>query len=415
MAATIKIHRSGSAASPTALAQGEMAYSWLSGAWDSGGQRLYIGTGTETDGEAANIEVIGGKYFTDLLDHQPGVATANSALILDANKKADTYLTGSGSFANTTISTTVGNLVLAPTSNIDVSSKKIINLATPTANTDAVTKLYVDNLVTSGFANSELSIQSDTGANTVNLQTQSLIIAGGTGISGVLANTTITLSLDNTAVTPGSYGSTTAIPTFTVDSQGRLTAAGSVNISTTLDIVGDSGTDSVSLLTDTLTFEGGTGVLTVVSNNNIAFSIGQDVSTTSDVVFNDGTFAGDLIVSGDLTVGGNTTYINASVLEVEDPLIKLAKGNTSDAVDIGFYGLYNNGISDIRTGFFRSAITKDYYLFDSLSTDIVSNAIDLGSVLLADMHLNDLNANNLIVDLDITANNLSGTIDGGTY
>ncbi|XGC80310.1 tail fiber domain-containing protein [Bdellovibrio bacteriovorus] len=50
-------------------------------------------------------------------------------------------------------------------------------------------------------------------------------IATGTGLTGGPITTTGTIALANTAVTPAIYGSTTAVGTFTVDAQGRLTAA----------------------------------------------------------------------------------------------------------------------------------------------------------------------------------------------
>ncbi|SVC47094.1 uncharacterized protein METZ01_LOCUS299948, partial [marine metagenome] len=75
---------------------------------------------------------------------------------------------------------------------------------------------------------------------------------------------------------------------------------------------------------------------TGVTYSGGAISIGQAVATSSDVTFNDLTVSGDLIVSGD------TTTVNTATLAVEDPLISMATGNNAaDAVDIGFYGLYD--------------------------------------------------------------------------
>jgi len=87
MSTIIKIKRSSSTTSPTSLGNGELAYTYGTGTSGNLGDRLFIGTGTETAGEAANIEIIGGKYFIDLLDHSHGTVNASSALIVDSNSK----------------------------------------------------------------------------------------------------------------------------------------------------------------------------------------------------------------------------------------------------------------------------------------------------------------------------------------
>ena len=89
MASTIRIKRSATSGNPTTLAAGELAYSSLADNGSNGGERLYVGHGTETNGDAATHEVIGGKYFTEKLDHALGTLTSNSAILVDGDMKID--------------------------------------------------------------------------------------------------------------------------------------------------------------------------------------------------------------------------------------------------------------------------------------------------------------------------------------
>ena len=116
MASIIRIKRSGTAGNPSVLGAGELAYSAQTGTQANGGDRLYIGFGTETAGDAANHFVIGGKYFTDMLDHVHGTLTASSALIVDADSKLNNLKVDNLDFNGNTISSTDtnGNIVLDP-------------------------------------------------------------------------------------------------------------------------------------------------------------------------------------------------------------------------------------------------------------------------------------------------------------
>ena len=116
MASIIRIKRSSTAGDPTTLGAGELAYSALSGSQSNGGDRLYLGFGSETSGNAANHFVIGGKYFTDLLDHVHGTVTASSAVLVDANKKVDEWNVDNITINGNVISSTDanGNITLTP-------------------------------------------------------------------------------------------------------------------------------------------------------------------------------------------------------------------------------------------------------------------------------------------------------------
>jgi len=342
MASVIKIKRSGTTTAPTSLASGELAYSWE----NSTGGKLYIGWGSESiPGEADNIAAIGGKYYTDLLSATPGTLANTAAIIVDASGKIDVLNVDNITIDGNTISSTNtnGNIVLEPDGNgsIDVSSAKIINLATPTAGTDAVNKDYVDSEISSLGASSNLDITGDSGSDSVTLASETLNFAGGVGLTSVVANNSVTFNLDNTGVVANTYGSSTQVPVLTIDAQGRVTSATIASISTDLSISGDSGSDAVSLLNDTLAFVGGTGITTSVSNNQVTIT-GDDATTSTKGIasFNTNNFtvSSGAVTAKDITLGsstltlGSTTTAIAGLTQLDVDNIRI-DGNTISSTD----------------------------------------------------------------------------------
>ena len=187
--------------------------------------------------------------------------------------------------------------------------------------------------------------------------------ATGTAAFDGTANADIAVELDNTTVVSGDYGGTTKIPVFTVDEDGRLTAAANVDVATTLNIQGDTGTDAIALLDDTLTFVGGDGITSVVDNagDNVTFSVDNTVIRTTGGQ----TIEGDFSISGNLVISGNTITLDTETLQVNDSIILLAANNdTGDSIDIGIAGHYGVGGNN-HTGFVRHAADGRWYLFEN--------------------------------------------------
>lgn len=247
MSSVIRIKRSSGILAPSSLKTAELAYAYGTGTQGNKGDRLFIGTGDNGAGAATAITIIGGSYFTDMLDHVSGTLTASSAIVVDSDKKIDQLLSG--------------NIV------IDGATNKISGLVDPTDSSGAATKRYVDNL----NQLQGILFTGDSGSDSVNLADSGLNFQGQAGeIHTKITNNNLLISLDSSGVVAGTYGSTTAVPIITVDDFGRIDSVGTAPASVIFNVTADSGTgDSVNLLDSALNFSGSTGIITKVTDNNI--------------------------------------------------------------------------------------------------------------------------------------------------
>ena len=257
MAAIVRIKRSSTSGNPTTLAAGELAYSGLTDNGSNGGDRLYVGFGTETAGNAANHFVIGGKYFTDIIDGATNANTANKLVKRD----------GSGDFSAGTI----------------------------TANL-------------SGNASTASSAAAWTTGRTITIDGD--VDGSATGVDGS-GDVTITTALDATGVSAGSYGSSTAIPNITVDAKGRITAASTSSITTSFTLTDGSNSETIAG-GNTLTVTAGEGIDAVVGSTDTLTISAEDATSSNKGI---ASFGGDFSVSsGAVSLANNSITIGSDAV-----------------------------------------------------------------------------------------------------
>ena len=351
MASIIRVKRSTGTTAPSTLNYGELALTIGSGTQANKGERFFVGNSSNNPIE------IGGKYYTDLLDHVHGTLTASSAVIVDSSSKIDVWnvdnlrldgnaLTSTDTDGNITITPNgTGRVQFLDNDELQFGTSDDIRLSYDTDKdaifferggagttadirvadniefqfgTDNDARIYYDETTSDkiqvegadwNFASGVAITISDTTGST-SKDTGALVIEGGVGIEenlfvggnlGLTGITTISDTTDSTSTTTGA-----------------LVVAGGVGIGKTVHIGGD------------LNVEGGD-----VNSSNSSLNL-FDVNVTTANVLGDGSTIALGTTTGTLTLRPNTVVgVNATQNLYDSVATTVNAFGAATTIDIG--------------------------------------------------------------------------------
>jgi hypothetical protein len=279
---------------------------------------------------------------------------SNAVATYQTKNQARLDLANTNGYIATKVNSSTFNTVLANTNSYIATKMSVANTKAYLANTNSyiATKANATNPTTSG-------ILAHTGRATISTN---LVVSGNTSVTGLKANN----SLGSAGQILRTNGTTAYWDAMPAQAQ-YLQVANAVATYVT----------KVNPTTSGLLAH--TGRMTI--STNLAVSGNTRIT-------------GSTIIDGDLTVEGAVTYISSSTLNVDDSMIKLAANNSTDAVDVGFYGQYSSSGTKY-SGFFRDASDGIYKVYTGLTVEPTSTVNISGS--------------------GYTMATIEAVIDGGTY
>ena len=346
MASNILIKRSTGSTAPGTITFGELAITTgANGTQANAGDRLFVG---DNNGAA---QIVGGRYFMDMLDHVHGTVTASSAAIVDSNSKVDQWLVDDISLDANVITTSTtdadlifrangtGKLVIedgqelefGTTGDVELSfndSDAVLDIkrvaGTPDLRIADDMKLNFGNAKDASIRYDEttsdkiqvegadwnygtgvqVNIADTTDAS--NVATAAFTVAGGIGVAATAYIKDLNVD-DNTTIGTAAGDSLTVNATTTF--QNGVTFNGTTNISGSTNQTGDIQIDNLKLDGNTL------------STINSVQELILDPDPTTDA-------GGLVIIKGDLQIDGTTTTVNSASMSVNDPTIELGDPTT---------------------------------------------------------------------------------------
>ena len=348
MASNILIKRSTGTTAPGSITFGELAVTTgANGTQANAGDRIFVG---DNNGAA---QIVGGRYFMDMLDHVHGTLTASSAVLVDSNSKIDQWNVDDISLNANVITTSTtdadlifrangtGKLVIedgqelefGTTGDVELSfndSDAVLDVKRVTGTPDlriaddmklifgnnkdvsfvydetTSDKLKIDgaDIEVGTTSTSKVNFANTTDAS--NVATAGATFAGGIGVAATAWIKDI--RIDDSAIIGTASGDSLTVNSTTVFQNG-VTFNGTTNISGNTSQTGFIEIDNLKL--------DGNSITTINSVQELIL----DPDPTTDA-------GGLVIIKGDLQIDGTTTTVNSASMSVNDPTIELGDPTT---------------------------------------------------------------------------------------